>query len=447
MPSPVDGAVTLDAPSGRAGLAALRRQNDSLRQAIAVVDRLSAAALEGADVAGLSLELARAIGRDVAVFDARLRLLATAPGDGDRGTARAIADPRVAGVLEAARERRLPLRVRALPGWGLRSDVVIAPIAVGEETLGYLLATTGGAGRDDEDLELLTLQHAASLYALAFVESERDAQVRAQYRAGVIESLLLGRPDQASAAELARLVGLGQDGESVVFAIAPQDDAASAAPPTRAGLLESIVADLDDFEPGVAALARADHAVVIAPERLGSGEAGAVIADLLRLRFPAVGFSLGASAPILDPVELGPAEEQARRALGVARRLGIVGEVTSHEHLGVHRLFHYVPASELRGFAEDVLGELAAHDAAHRAALVETLAAYLRVNGNLRRAGEELFVHVNTVAYRVRRVEEITGLDLANSEDRLLAQLAIEALRTLPVGITAEAREFQELDR
>ena len=91
----------------------------------------------------------------------------------------------------------------------------------------------------------------------------------------------------------------------------------------------------------------------------------------------------------------------------------------------------HVPDEELRAFADDVLGELAAHDVAQRSALLETLAAFLGANGNFRRAGDELFVHVNTVSYRIKRIEEITALDLDSSADRLLAAMAIEALRAV----------------
>ena len=88
--------------------------------------------------------------------------------------------------------------------------------------------------------------------------------------------------------------------------------------------------------------------------------------------------------------------------------------MTSHDSLGIHRLLLHVPPDELRGFADDVLGELVDYDVRQRAALVDTLAAYLRQSGNLRRTAEELFVHVNTVSYRLHRIEMITGLSLSS---------------------------------
>jgi len=65
---------------------------------------------------------------------------------------------------------------------------------------------------------------------------------------------------------------------------------------------------------------------------------------------------------------------------------------------------------------------------------LETLAVYLRENANLRRSAEALFVHVNTVTYRLRRIEALTGLSLGDGSDRLVAQLAIEVIRTGPVS-------------
>jgi PucR family transcriptional regulator, purine catabolism regulatory protein len=90
-----------------------------------------------------------------------------------------------------------------------------------------------------------------------------------------------------------------------------------------------------------------------------------------------------------------------------------------------------VPEAELDAFCEDVLGPLLAYDRAHASALLETLGVYLRANENLRRTAERLFVHVNTVNYRLRRIEAITGLDLADSRQRLIAEVALETVRLL----------------
>ncbi len=60
-----------------------------------------------------------------------------------------------------------------------------------------------------------------------------------------------------------------------------------------------------------------------------------------------------------------------------------------------------------------------------------TLACYFRENNSPQRASRILHVHPNTVAYRVKRIEEITGLRLDDYTDRLIAQVALEILDSL----------------
>jgi DNA-binding PucR family transcriptional regulator len=118
---------------------------------------------------------------------------------------------------------------------------------------------------------------------------------------------------------------------------------------------------------------------------------------------------------------------QARRALETAQRFGRQGEVVSFEELGLYRLlFHVSDPAELRGFVDQVLGPLLDYDRRHNADFVRTLATFLQQNGNLQATARELNLHVNSVAYRLQRIQSIASLDLEQAEDRLLAQVALK---------------------
>ena len=77
---------------------------------------------------------------------------------------------------------------------------------------------------------------------------------------------------------------------------------------------------------------------------------------------------------------------------------------------------------------DQVLGSLLAYDQRHQAHLVLTLSTYLTHNGNLQATARELSLHVNSVAYRLQRVQAIARLNLELAEDRLLAQVALKIL-------------------
>ncbi|MFG2176230.1 PucR family transcriptional regulator [Streptomyces niveus] len=57
--------------------------------------------------------------------------------------------------------------------------------------------------------------------------------------------------------------------------------------------------------------------------------------------------------------------------------------------------------------------------------LLQTLETFLARDGSWARAAEELHLHVNTVHYRIGRIEQITGRDLSRLDDRLDLRAAL----------------------
>jgi len=159
--------------------------------------------------------------------------------------------------------------------------------------------------------------------------------------------------------------------------------------------------------------------------------AHACLARLAEL-FPAAKVVIGIGGPCRDPREVARSYAQAQRTTQTLKRLGRQGTVSAFGDLGILRLLLQVPdLSELRSFAADVLGKLAVHEQEHKSEYLTTLACYFRENNSPQRASRILHVHPNTVAYRVKRIEEITGLRLDNYTDRLIAQVALEILDAL----------------
>jgi len=78
-----------------------------------------------------------------------------------------------------------------------------------------------------------------------------------------------------------------------------------------------------------------------------------------------------------------------------------------------------------------VLGDLIEHERAHGSDYLATLTVYFNENNSPQRSARRLHTHPNTVAYRVRRIEEITGLSLSSYSDRLMLQVALEIVNGL----------------
>jgi DNA-binding PucR family transcriptional regulator len=84
-----------------------------------------------------------------------------------------------------------------------------------------------------------------------------------------------------------------------------------------------------------------------------------------------------------------------------------------------------VPAPVLRSFGERLLGPLKEHDERRNGELMTTLKAFLACDGSWSACASRMYVHVNTVRYRISRIEALTGRDLSALPDRVDFFLAL----------------------
>jgi len=118
-------------------------------------------------------------------------------------------------------------------------------------------------------------------------------------------------------------------------------------------------------------------------------------------------------------------EAGSARRLAALRGTSAISVVTSDEVASHELLLATVPASVLRSFRERLLGPLRAYDDQHRAELLPTLREFLACSGSWNACAAKMYVHVNTVRYRIRRIEELTGRDLSRLDDQVDFFLAL----------------------
>ncbi|GAA1902888.1 PucR family transcriptional regulator [Streptantibioticus ferralitis] len=136
--------------------------------------------------------------------------------------------------------------------------------------------------------------------------------------------------------------------------------------------------------------------------------------------------TIGVSAPVHSAEGLRGALEEARHARRVAAaRPGRVC-VAGHEELASHvLLLPFVPDDVRRAFTARLLDPLRAYDRRHRAELIPTLEAFLDCDGSWTRCATRLHLHVNTLRYRIGRIEQLTSRDLSRLEDKVDFFLAL----------------------
>lgn len=113
----------------------------------------------------------------------------------------------------------------------------------------------------------------------------------------------------------------------------------------------------------------------------------------------------------------------------------LAGEVLDSREV----LLGCVPEAVRRSFRDRLLGPLADYDARHHAELLPTLRSFLACDGSWTACAGRMYVHVNTVRYRIGRIEALTGRDLSALPDRVDFFLALDIHDERPDGYTDTA--------
>jgi hypothetical protein len=415
---------------------------DALRGLVVLHRRLSTlATAHDAGPAAVVALLTEELGAVAGVVDAgpdHAVLAACAPGSDEQRAAAVlrteVVGPRSRRVLAAAARGGRALRV---PGAGTWVRVVV-PVVVGGETAAFLIAEEDPVGRerpvalDGDDVLLLAAEHAATIVGVLLGRDRVLAAAAGGVRDDLLSGLLLGRARSATeAAQWAEHVGFDVGVAHRVLVVVARADGAGGAG-TGPSLLARARDRLVRRVPGVLAVLRDREVVALVPSSADPVAVGTAVTTALAPHGAAerdrpVTVALGREVD--DAAGLAHSYEQARRTVEAARRLGREGRVLRFDDLGVHRLLLQVPDPEdARAFAREVLGRLATDSSERTVELVRTLARYFREDGSPQRTAKVLSVHPNTVGYRLRRAEELSGLALERYQDRLAAQVALEIL-------------------
>jgi sugar diacid utilization regulator len=286
-------------------------------------------------------------------------------------------------------------------------------------------------------VRLLVTEHAAMICGVILGRERVVAAASGRARRDLIEGLLLVRDRDGDEAEnWARHLGISGTHEHhvIALAISMESDETRTAPVRSAALslLESLLAAK---APGTIVTTRGYEVVAIVPVSGGTTSPaqlagiGAQCKAAVEDRYSGLTVLIGIGGRSQRAIDIARSYSEARRAIETAARMRHLGDVIAFDDLGIQRLLMRVPdVAELRSFASEVLGDLLDSVSSEYLA---TLAVYFNENGSPQRAARQLHVHPNTVSYRVRRIEEITGLSLNAHRDRLVLQVAVEIVNAV----------------
>lgn len=419
----------------------LKQANEELETHRAVLERahqihlrLTDAVLEGAGFQSVAQTLATVVGRAVAITDADGLVISRSETDGHEF---AFADALEHLAASAARARPADGAGDAVDDAAAR---IVAAIRIASDTLGYVVVAAGEA--TSRALDVRAVEHAATVLALHIVKARAERATEERLRSDFLADLLSGRDPEDRANERARHYGmaLGQSHRVIVIAVEEVSDPRGPAAETKShrSQLLRLVADSLHRRLPTALVGQVSGMVAAAvPSGVLGGTPAATlrgaIADVTEAvsRYaPGLALTAGIGGETADAASFVASFRQAQQCLSLLRRMDRTGDAIAIDELGILGLFvgHGRP-DQLVGIARDVLGPVLASDARSDGPLLATLRAYLDHGCDARRTAEALFVHPNTVKYRIRRVEELCERRLSQPEELLEVTIAVLSLR------------------
>jgi len=396
-----------------------------LQRSIAAQERLQRIVLSERGLDAVAQAIANLVGATALVFDGRGELQASHP------FRRALGDEVVEEVAADLRERTRRGDARGfVPAAGdLAAQALALPVAAGDAPqqglpLAWLVAVKDTGGLTEFDR--LVLHQAVTAIALELLRRRVADTTERRLAGDVLAEVVSG---EVGGPELARRLepfGLGGRLTALVLRAEGRREREQ---------LEAALAQALREEAVSALVAMAgESAVALMPGYLD--EELFELAERVHARVAKV---LGAapSAGVGRAVALAQAREayhEARcaleaRALGGAPANGNGPKphaVANHRDLGSFQLLLSLQDSDaLRLFCESLLGPIEQGEGHYGGELMRSLEAFIEANGQWESAARKLYCHRHTLRYRIRKVEELTGRDLASARDRIEFWLAL----------------------
>jgi purine catabolism regulator len=417
------------------------RQKQITERGMQLYRRLTEMSREDQGIDAMTEVMARLSGKIVVVQDKRLDVVAMGVPEGNDTDLTA-----VQGALDVPERLPEPLRNRKMAAAASQSHWqqllpigdrqmarLISPIISGDRARGYVSVIGPPDGLDM--LDGLTAEHGAAACALEMAKVKAISEVKKELRGNFLEGLLAGTLPAREVERLARRLDhdTGRPHAIMAFAWDGDDSPSLRRLETPLNWLLSnhrrpaLVHNFSDTHVCVF------QAMADEDEDLGTArELARRLREHLRAEFPNDRLLCGLSGPAAELSDWPRVYRQAAQAMDLAGRLH-TDETVTFDSLGIYQLLIQLedePAA--RRFSDKIVGPLVEYDQRHRSSLMETIIAYFAHHANVSQTAEALYIHRNTLSYRLDRIQELTGQDLENPDERLALQLALKLWQVRP---------------
>lgn len=303
---------------------------------------------------------------------------------------------------------------------------LVSPIISGDRARGYISIL--GPADELDLLDNLAVEHGASACALEFAKAKAVSEAKKSLRGDFLEGVLSGSLPQK---EITRLEGRLDHDTQQPHAIMVFSWGGDKQPSIRR-LESSLNWLIQNHRRAALTHTYAENHVIVfqtlksADEFDTAKELANRLKEQVLKEHPEAQLIAGSSGPALSLAAWPTVYNEALQAMQLGEKLQL-DHIVDFNSLGVYRLLGQLEElPQVRAFTQQVIGPLVAYDAQHSSSLVKTIDAYFAHHGNISQTAETLYIHRNTLLYRLERIQELTQHDLNQSNMRLALHLALK---------------------
>ena len=416
----------------------LDRQAQVTERGMELYRRLSEMSLDGLGLGAMADLMSTLTGKVIAIQDKRLDMRALSVP-----VHSTIAEERLRQVLgqrdnlpAILRNRKAAAKARQ-SHWQQLLPIenigrLVAPIISGDRARGYVSVV--GPADELDLLDSLTVEQGAVACALEMAKAKAVSDAEEALRGDFLEGLLAGTLPPKEIERLESRLDHDTKQPHVILAVAWAEENRLTLDQMEAAI-RWLLSSHD--RPALVHRYAEEHAIIFQAlrephNRSSAHELDRRLREHIQAEFDGARLVSGMSGPANDLQAWPAVHQEAVKAMQLARRLHF-NHLVEFDSLGIYQMLTQIEhLPEVQAFARQIIGPLADYDRRHRGSLVETIDAYFNHHANASQTAESLFIHRNTLLYRLDRIQELTGQDINQADMRLALHLALKLWQLRP---------------
>ncbi|RKQ29283.1 PucR family transcriptional regulator [Oceanobacillus halophilus] len=333
-----------------------------------------------------------------------------------------------------------PIRMMRKDARGDLVSCIVAPILVEGDLYGSVTCWDYQSGFMEVDLAIQ--EKAASLLSLQFLRKKIKYDVEQNYKSEFIRDLLFNQEmNRKDLVERAETYGFRRN-ERYLCILANKKEGLSE--DVFKERISQIEVKTNQLEKGAITAAIRNSILFIIPEKNRSIQGIKKVAEKLLMEIEKVTHTrvrIGIGPAYLGINGLRRSFSEAEKAISLGTELWEDKAIVHYDSLGVYRLISLVDDhQELENYYDESMKKLIVYSRENDLNLLRTLEMYFKCNESLKETASQLYIHVNTLKYRLQKIKQITGLNLNLSEDKLMLLMGLKIYHYFSVIIDKDKR-------